>query len=111
MAETTKERRVDAGAILELAAEVRALAMAVEHDRQDRRRERDEDRAILKEWREGQERRLGKLEDLLLQPPDGLAHQVQANTAARYRMRFWLQAMGSALAVMAVGAVWKLIVK
>lgn len=51
------------------------------------------------------------LELLLLQPPDGLAHQVQANTAARYRSRFWLQAMGSALAVMAVGAVWKLIVK
>lgn len=100
---------MDAGAILELAAEVRALAMAVEHDRQDRRRERDEDRAILKEWREGQERRVGKLEDLLLQPPDGLTHQVAANTAARRRARTWAAAVAVPLGALVAKALFDLI--
>ena len=119
--ETTKERRVDAGAILELAAEVRALAMAVEHDRQDRRRERDEDRAILKEWREGQERRLSRLEDSLLQPPDGLVHRLSALESAmpddlsnriaaadahRHAMRFWVRTIGgSIVSIMVTAAV------
>ena len=120
MPDTTKERRVDAGAILELAAEVRALATALEHDRQDRQRERAEDRAALKEWREGQERRLEKLEAALPDlstrvtvlesaVPDDLANQVAASTALRRSMRFWLRAVGTAavgLLVSGIAGLW-----
>lgn len=111
-----KERRVDAGAILELAAEVRALAVAVEHDRQDRQRERTEDRATLKEWREGQERRLEKLESLQQEfstrvtvleaaVPEDLSSKVAAADALRRSLRFWLRAVGSAAVALLVSGI------
>lgn len=120
--EDEKERRVDAGAILELAAEVRGLAAALEHDRQDRQRERVEDRQALKEWREGQERRLEKLEELAAtlgtrvtvlegRIPDDLDNRVSASDALRRSVRFWLRTVGAGAVTLILGALWALLRK
>ena len=106
--ETTKERRVDAGAIMALAEKLEALVVAFDRDRQareaerredreDRVRARQEDREHLRAWQENQEQRVHAMEQLLLQPPDGLAHQVAAATAHRHSMRFWLRTIGSSI--------------
>ncbi|MCB1048313.1 MAG: hypothetical protein KDC10_14055 [Calditrichaeota bacterium] len=74
-----------ASGLRELTVELRGLVREVKRDRES-----------IEAWQLKIEADVKEIRGMLLNPPDGLTHQVAANTADRRERRFWRRVIGAA---------------